>query len=124
MCSRKDDYIPTGVANLVESGSRHPFSAVLGSAGVYFNDGLEISVDDANEVTVLNDVNDEGGDSSWSATIEALIRSPKKVRGNKEFEDCTPTRELALPPIPKRPRIVSDWRSSSPIRTLDLRHAS
>jgi len=67
------------------------------SAGICCADGIEMFFDDDDAATEVDDINLEiaDGPSSWEAMIEPIFRSPKMVRGNREFADEVPSPRVA-----------------------------
>jgi hypothetical protein len=60
-------------------------------------DGVEMAIDGEDAMNEVNKINLEvaDGPSSWEAMIEPIIRSPKMVRGNREFADEVPSPRTA-----------------------------
>jgi len=60
-------------------------------------DGVEMAIDSEDAMNEVNEIDLEvaDGPSSWEAMIEPIFRSPKMVRGNREFADEVPSPRVA-----------------------------
>ncbi|MDD4902797.1 MAG: hypothetical protein PHE24_06745 [Patescibacteria group bacterium] len=79
-------------------------SRSLGNAGIFFVDGMEAVVDDADRVTILDDINVESdGASPWYTMVNQILRSGKKIRGEVQ-DDVPEPPQYALETIAKANR--------------------